>query len=125
LSLDQRVDETGARSEEQLPITNSIIQGQPQLTITNNCFSIDNLIHAMGAMNLFTSNAMGATDHNTQQRAKRTVYTPTNKEVPCMLCLQCLNCLGSAMFTPYGSLQLIEPLIHHHRLLNFHQPKFG
>jgi hypothetical protein len=51
--------------EEQLFITNSLIQGQPQLIITNNRSSMDDLIHAMGAMNLFTSNAMGAMDNNT------------------------------------------------------------
>jgi hypothetical protein len=111
--------------EEQLPITNSLIQGQPQLIITNNCSSMDDLIHAMGAMNLFTSNAMGAMDPKTQRRVERTVYTPNNKEVTYMLCLQCLNHLGSTTFVPYGTLRLIEPLVHHHRLLNHRQPKFG
>jgi hypothetical protein len=42
-----------------------------------------------------------------------------------MLCLQCLNHLGSATFMPYGTLRLVEPLVHHHRLLNHYQPEFG
>jgi hypothetical protein len=42
-----------------------------------------------------------------------------------MLCLQYLNHLGSAMLTPYGNLRLMEPLVHHHRLLNYYQPRFG
>jgi hypothetical protein len=90
LSLNKCIDKTGARLEEQLSMTNSLIRGQPQLIKTNNCSSIDDLIHAMGAMNLFTSNAMGATDDNTQQRAKRIVYTPgwqlTKKFHTCFVC---------------------------------------
>jgi hypothetical protein len=79
----------------------------------------------MGEMNLFTSNAMGAMDDTTQRRAKRTVYMPTIKAIPYMLHLQYLNHLGSAMLTPYGNLRLMEPLVHHHRLLNYYQPRFG
>jgi hypothetical protein len=29
------------------------------------------------------------------------------------------------MLTPYGNLRLMEPLVHHHRLLNYYQPRFG
>jgi hypothetical protein len=106
-------------------MTNSLIQGQPRLITTNNRSSIDNLIHAMGAMNLFTSNAMGAMDHKTQRRAERIVCTPNNKEDPYMLRLQYLNHLGSATLMPYGTLRLVEPLVHHHQLLNHRQPEFG
>jgi hypothetical protein len=42
-----------------------------------------------------------------------------------MLRLQYLNHLGSATFMPYGTLRLVEPLVHHHRLLNHRQPEFG
>jgi hypothetical protein len=118
LSLDECIDKTGAHLEEQF-FTTSLIQGQLQLINTNSRSSIDNLIHAMGAMSLFTSNAMGAMDKTTQQHAKQTVCTPTIKSIPYMPFLQNLNHLGSAMLTPYGSLQLIEPLVHHHRLLNY------
>jgi hypothetical protein len=76
-------------------------------------------------MNLFTSKAMGALDNTTQRCNKQNVYTPTNKEIPYILCLQYLNHLESANLMPYGNLQLIEPLVHCHRLLNCYQPKFG
>jgi hypothetical protein len=95
-------------------MTNSLIQGQPQLIITNNRSSIDKLIHAMGAMNLFTSNAMGAMDPKTQRRVERTVYTPNSKEVTYMLRLQYISHLGSATLMPYGTLRMVEPLVHHH-----------
>jgi hypothetical protein len=79
----------------------------------------------MGALNLFASNTTGAIDDTTQRCAKRTVYTSLIEATPYMLHLQHLNHLGSAKFTPYGNLRLIEPLVHHHRLLNCYQPEFG
>jgi hypothetical protein len=86
---------------------------------------MDDLIHAMGALNLFASNTMGAMDDTTQRCAKQTVYTSTIKAIPYMLRLHYLNHLGSAKVTPHGNLRLIEPLVHHHRLLNCYQPEFG
>jgi hypothetical protein len=62
--------------EEQFFAT-SLIRGQPQFINTNGRSSIDNLIHAMGALNLFASNTMGAMDDTTQRRAKRTGHAPT------------------------------------------------
>jgi hypothetical protein len=42
-----------------------------------------------------------------------------------MLRLQYLNHLGSVTLMPYDSLRSTEPLVHHHRLLNYYQPRFG
>ena len=79
----------------------------------------------MGALNLFTSNTMGAMDNTTQRCAKRTVYTSTTEVIPYMLRLQHPNHLGSVTPMPYGKLRLIEPLVHHHRLLNYYHPEVG
>jgi len=86
---------------------------------------MDDIIHAMGALNLFASNAMGAMDVVTNTHAKRIVCTPLTKAIPYMLQLQYLNHLGTVSLTPYSNLRLMEPLVHHHRLLNYSQSRFG
>jgi hypothetical protein len=53
------------------------------------------------------------------------VCTPTIEAIPCMLQLQDLNHLGSVTLMPCGGLRSMEPLVHHHRLLNYYQPRFG
>ena len=106
-----------------IPIHAVLIRSQQHIITTTHRSTMDNLIHAMGALNL--SSTLGALGNTSRQHAKRIVCTPIKTAFPYMLRLQLLNHLGTLTIMPDGHWRILETLVYHHQILNCHQPRFG
>jgi hypothetical protein len=100
-----------------------LIQGRQQLITSVHCEPLDDLLNAMGALQI--SDNMGASRLPLYTNDKQMVCTPLETALPYMLRIQYLNQLGKINVMSFGQTESIQTLTFHHRVLNHKQPRFG